>query len=43
VDAGLAAAIAASASALVVGAATVTQALMSQRQQLRHDQQIREL
>jgi len=43
VDSGIVVAIAASASALIVGAATVTQALVSQRQQLRHDREVREL
>lgn len=42
-DSGIVAALAASAAALVVGAATVTQALVSQRQQLRHDREVREL
>lgn len=42
-DTALIAAVAASASALVVGAATVTQVLVSQRQQLKHDREIREL
>lgn len=35
--------VAAAASALVVGAATVTQAQLSQRQQLQHDRETREL
>ncbi len=42
-DSAIVTAIAASASALIVGAATVTQALVSQRQQLKHDREIREL
>lgn len=42
-DSAIVTAIAASASALIVGTATVTQALVSQRQQLRHDREIREM
>jgi hypothetical protein len=43
VDTAVVAGVAAAASGLVVGAATVTQALVSQRLQLRHDRETREL